>query len=44
MALCDRLEEQLSIAQTETHRLLESVLHQALNGKASAPSARPVSA
>ena len=33
MALCDRLEEQLTAAQTESRRLLESVLHQALNGK-----------
>jgi type I restriction enzyme S subunit len=32
MALCDRLEEQLTTAQTESRRLLEAVLHQALNG------------
>jgi len=32
MALCDRLEEQLPTAQTESRRLLEAVLHQALNG------------
>ena len=31
MTLCDRLEAQLHIAQTERHRLLESVLHEALN-------------
>ena len=42
MALCDRLEEHLTTAQTETRRLLESVLHLALNGKASAPGAPPV--
>ena len=32
MAHCDRLEEQLSTAHAESRRLLESVLHQALNG------------
>jgi type I restriction enzyme S subunit len=31
MALCDRLEAQLTTAQTVSRRLLESVLHQALN-------------
>jgi type I restriction enzyme S subunit len=31
MALCDKLEAQLATAQTETSRLLESVLHHALN-------------
>lgn len=31
MAVCDRLESQLSTAQTEANRLLESVLHHALN-------------
>jgi type I restriction enzyme S subunit len=31
MALCDRLETQLTTAQSETGRLLESVLHHALN-------------
>jgi type I restriction enzyme S subunit len=31
MALCDGLEAQLATAQTETRRLLEAVLHQALN-------------
>lgn len=31
MALCDRLEGQLSIAQTESSRLLEAILNQALN-------------
>ena len=30
MALCDKLEAQLATAQTETSRLLESVLHHAL--------------
>jgi len=30
IALCDRLEEQLTTTQTESHRLLEAVLHQAL--------------
>jgi type I restriction enzyme S subunit len=30
MALCDKLEASLSTAQTETSRLLESVLHHAL--------------
>jgi type I restriction enzyme S subunit len=34
MAVCDRLETQLTTAQTESRRLLEAVLHQAL-----APSA-----
>ena len=31
MSLCDRLETQLTTAQTESRRLLESVLHHALN-------------
>lgn len=31
MALCDRLEKQLGTAQTESRRLLEAVLNQALN-------------
>jgi type I restriction enzyme, S subunit len=31
LALCDRLEAQLSIAQTESRRLLEAVLHDALS-------------
>ena len=30
MTICDRLEEQLSTAQTERARLLEAVLHEAL--------------
>jgi type I restriction enzyme S subunit len=30
MALCDRLEPQLTTAQTESRRLLEAVLHEAL--------------
>jgi type I restriction enzyme S subunit len=36
MALCDQLESRLTTAQTEASRLLESVLHHALN--ASTPS------
>jgi type I restriction enzyme S subunit len=32
MALCDRLEAQLATAQSESRRLLESVLHQTLDG------------
>lgn len=32
MALCDRLEAQLTTAQTESRLLLEAVLHEALNG------------
>jgi type I restriction enzyme S subunit len=31
MALCDQLESQLTIAQTEIRRLLEAVLHEALS-------------
>lgn len=31
MALCDRLETQLTVAQSEGRHLLESVLHRALN-------------
>jgi len=31
MALCDRLEAQLTTAQTESRRLLEAVLHEALS-------------
>jgi type I restriction enzyme S subunit len=34
MALCDKLEASLSTAQTETSRLLESVLHHALEASA----------
>jgi type I restriction enzyme S subunit len=30
MALCDRLEAQLAAARTESRRLLEAVLHEAL--------------
>ena len=30
MAVCDRLESQLTTAQTESRRLLEAVLHEAL--------------
>ena len=33
MALCDRLEAQLTTIQTQSRRLLESTLHQALNGR-----------
>jgi type I restriction enzyme S subunit len=32
MALCNRLEAQLTTAQTETTRLLEAVLHHTING------------
>jgi len=32
MALCDRLEAQITTTQTESRRLLEAVLHEALNG------------
>ncbi len=32
MALCDRLEAQLTTTQTESRRLLEAVVHEALNG------------
>ena len=32
MALCDRLETQLTIVQTESRRLLEAAVHEALNG------------
>ena len=32
LALCDRLEAQLTSTQTESRRLLEAVLHEALNG------------
>jgi len=31
MAVCDRLESQLTTAQTESRRLLEAVLHEALS-------------
>lgn len=30
MAICDRLEAQLTTAQTESRRLLDAVLHKAL--------------
>jgi type I restriction enzyme S subunit len=30
MALCDQLEDQLNTTQTESRRLLEAVLHEAL--------------
>jgi hypothetical protein len=30
IAICDRLEAQLETAQTDSRRLLESVLHKAL--------------
>jgi type I restriction enzyme S subunit len=30
MALCDRLEAQLTTSQTESRRLLEAILHEAL--------------
>jgi type I restriction enzyme S subunit len=32
MAVCDRLEEQLTVAQTDSRGLLEAVLHDAING------------
>lgn len=32
MAVCDRLEAQVTTAQAESRRLLEAVLHHALNG------------
>jgi type I restriction enzyme S subunit len=39
MSLCDRLESSLTTAQTETSRLLESVLHRSLSSDApSGPS------
>jgi hypothetical protein len=31
MALCDRLETQLTTTQTESRRLLEAVLHETLS-------------
>ena len=34
MALCDRLEARLTTRQTESRRLLEAVLHDALNSAA----------
>ncbi len=37
MTMCDRLEVQLTIARKETSRLLESVLHQALDSGDGAP-------
>jgi type I restriction enzyme S subunit len=33
MAVCDILEAQLTTTQTDSHRLLEAVLHEALNSK-----------
>jgi type I restriction enzyme S subunit len=33
MALCDRLEAQLATAQADNRRLLDAVLHEALNGR-----------
>jgi type I restriction enzyme S subunit len=39
MALCDRLEAQLTNAQTQSRRLLESTLHQALEATAPSPQA-----
>jgi type I restriction enzyme S subunit len=32
MAVCDRLEAQLTATQTESRRLVEAVLHEALSG------------
>jgi len=37
MALCDQLETRLSSSQTEASRLLESVLHNALNSSMQRP-------
>ena len=31
MALCDQLEAQLTLGETESRRLLEAILHYALN-------------
>ena len=31
MALCDQLEAQLTTTEADSHRLLEAVLHEALN-------------
>jgi type I restriction enzyme S subunit len=44
MAVCDRLETKLTTAQAETRRLLESVLHPALNDSNVAVRARFVAA
>ncbi len=35
MTVCDRMEAQLTATQNEKRKLLESVLHHALNGKRS---------
>jgi type I restriction enzyme S subunit len=40
MAVCDRLEAQLTTAQTESRRLLEAILHEALAPVAPVPTAR----
>jgi type I restriction enzyme, S subunit len=42
MALCDQLDAQLAMAQTERHRLLEAVFHHAL-GDTSNPSLENIS-
>jgi type I restriction enzyme S subunit len=36
MAVCDRLESQLTTTQTESRRLLEAVLHEALASESGA--------
>jgi restriction endonuclease S subunit len=43
MAICDRLEAQLTTGQTEANRLLEAVLYRALNDTSgAAPQSRNV--
>ena len=44
MAMCDGLEEALATAQTERSRLLEALVHEALEGAASADSRSMVAA
>jgi len=34
MAICDKLEAQITAVQAESQRFLEAVLHEALNGAA----------
>ena len=41
MGLCDRLEAQLSTAQTERGRLLEAILHEALTSTCLSPVSTP---
>jgi type I restriction enzyme S subunit len=40
MAMCDRLEAQLTATQTESRRLLEAVLHEALDSQQSTVNSR----